>query len=171
MKKFGLLFCAFLFIFAITSCAAILNNYKYTDNKYKKEHISLCSSQKEVENNSKLPNKVNCTSANTNLYPKKDIDLAIDFAKKVKYAYRNRDMDYFANILTYPLNINYNKTVTTINSKEEFMELDKNVLFGDNKFEEIDKNGLFNNYMGFMLGNGLIWFWSENEISNIVINL
>ena len=38
-------------------------------------------------------------------------------------------------------------------------------------FNAIDEYPLFWNYQGFMLGNGQIWFFVNDGISDVVLNL
>ena len=78
-----------------------------------------------------------------------------------------------SNVVTYPLFIYGYKghRFIKIKSKEEFLKLDKKIILDKKIYKEIEENKLFWNWKGFMLGQGVIWFWADTDISNISINI
>lgn len=105
------------------------------------------------------------------IFTQEKINTAIDFSKKIKYIYKIQDMELLAQILPYPVTINkYKNRNITINTKEEFKKLNKNIILNKDIYNAINNNKLFWNWQGFMLGNGQIWFWVDNDVSNVVFN-
>ena len=173
MKK---IFVWILIIFLIAvSAKYLLHNISFiipTDNneEYKTEIIERCLTFEEKKENSQYNNE--CLINFNETFTPQNVEQAIDYAKKLKFAYRNQDINYLSNILVYPVKINnYNNNDLIINSKEDFLKLDKDILMKESIFKDIDSNRLFWNWQGYMLGNGNIWFWVDEKISNITINL
>jgi len=107
---------------------------------------------------------------------KKQFDTALDYAKKLKYIYKTKNINALANIAPYPnvyINNYKNKKFIKIKSKQQLLKLDKNVLFGKNAYNEINNNAIFWNWRGFMLGAGSVWFFVEKngDIGDLSINV
>ncbi len=142
--------------------------------EYKKEVINWCPSFEETELNEKLIEKYNCGAASKEYYAKKQFDTAFDYAKKLKYIYKTRDINALAEIAPYPevyIHNYKNKDFMEIKSKQQLLKLDKNALFGKSAYNEINNNAIFWNWRGFMLGAGSLWFFVENNgnIGNLSI--
>ncbi len=175
MKKF---LCFILILNIIIIFSSIYIDYAISEEEikninpqYKLEKIERCPTFEEYEGNIDLY-KNTCLVDFDDTFTLQKVSLAIDFAKKIKYVYRTQDFTTLANILPYPVYINnYKKKNIIINSKKELFKLDKNILLNNNIFLEIDQNRLFWNWRGFMLGNGSIWFWIDDEVNSVTINL
>lgn len=157
-----------LFLILITP---FFSSAEIIDLEYKKEKVELCTPWPETE---KLEDsKIDCISGSKNLFTEESFDIAIDFTKKIKYAYRTQDFELLSNVVTYPIYIyGYKRhNFVKIKSKEEFLKLDKTIILDKEIYKEIEDNKLFWNWKGFMLGQGVIWFWVDTDISNISINI
>ena len=163
---------SFIIITIIHNYNIVIADSKIDINpKYKEEIVKRCQTFEEYENN-KLNSNLSCLTNFDETFTPQKVDIAIDFAKKIKYVYRTQDFITLSNILPYPLEINnYKNQNIVIKSKQEFLKLDKEILLNKKIFNKINDNELFWNYKGFMLGNGAIWFWIDNDISNVTINL
>ena len=178
MKKFFITILIFLFILCGIITYIILSDNNHfahyiLDNNYKKEVIERCQTFEEYENGSKT-NEPDCLTSFDETFSPFKVKIAIDYAKKIKYAYRKEDINALSNILVYPVRINnYKNKNLTINTKKELLELDKNIISNKSVFDAIDRNKLFWNWQGYMLGNGEFWFWinDNNEIEEITINI
>ncbi|MBR1617185.1 hypothetical protein IJ670_03450 [bacterium] len=161
--------CAILI--SLFSCAFALPPQASISSNYIDEHISICPTNKDIEKYPELINRCNCTNA-SDMYSIKTVRLAYDFAKKIKYIYRTKDLRAFANIVPYPVTIRgyYGKNLL-INSKVELLKLDRDILFNSLIFNQIDNSALFWNVQGFMLADGAIWYYADDKISDVVINL
>lgn len=157
-----------LFLILITP---IFSSAEIIDLEYKKEKVELCTPWEETEEIEK--SNIICISGSKNLFSEESINIAIDFTKKIKYAYRTQDFELLSNVVTYPLSIYGYKghRFIEIKSKEEFLKLDKAIILDKEIYKEIEENKLFWNWKGFMLGQGVIWFWVDTDISNISINI
>lgn len=157
-----------LFLILITP---FFSSAEIIDLEYKKEKVELCIPWEETEKIEK--SNIDCISGSKNLFSEESINIAIDFTKKIKYAYKIKNFDILANSFTYPLFIHGYKgqDFIEIKSKEEFLKLDKKIILNKNIYKEIEKNKLFWNWKGFMLGQGVIWFWADTDISDISINI
>ncbi len=176
MKKFLILCFIFIFSSIYINYAISEEEIKNINPQYQLEEIERCPTFEEYESNIDLY-KNTCLVDFDDTFTKQKVNLAIDFAKKIKYVYRTQDFTTLANIFPYPVYINnYKKKNIVIDSKEEFLKLNKkNVLkkyiFKKSTFEAIDNNKLFWNWQGFCLGNGDIWFWIDDEVNSVTINL
>ena len=138
----------------------------------KKEHIERCPTFEEYENNKKLYKQTPCLVSFNETFTKEKVKTAINFSQQLKYAYKHQDMELLADIISYPLYINqYRNKNIVINSKDEFLKLDKNIILNKSIYNDINDNKLFWNYQGFILGNGKIIFWIDEKVSDIVINI
>ena len=138
----------------------------------KKEPIERCPTFEEYENNKKLYKQTSCLVSFNETFTKEKVKTAIIFSQQLKYAYKQQDMELLADIVSYPIYINqYKNKNLVINSKDEFLKLDKNIILNKSIYNDIDGNKLFWNYQGFILGNGKIIFWINEKISDIVINI
>ena len=156
-----------LFIFAllfIFITGNLIKNHKIlkTNFDYKNEIILKCPSYEEWNNNEIIAKNSGCASGGTDYYSPLQFEIALDFAKKLKYVYRTKNMSMYAEILPYP-NVyiyNYkNKDFIEIKTKSDFLKLDKNIIFNKNIFENISDSKLFWNWKGFSIGNGSICFF------------
>ena len=142
--------------------------------EYKKETINWCPSFEESEKHPELVEKYGCGAGGQNYYSKKQFDVAYDYAKKIKYIYKTKDIEALANIAPYPnvyIEKYKNKKFIQIKSKEELLKLDKNALFGKSAYDEINNSAIFWNWRGFNLGRGSVWFFVEEDgsIGNLSI--
>ncbi len=166
------------FIFILIIFSSININYAISEEKiininpqYQLEEIERCPTFEEYERNIYLYRNT-CIVNFDDTFTEQKVNLAIDFAKKIKYIYRTQDFPTLANILPYPVYINnYKKKNIVINSKEELLKLNQKNIFKKSTFEAIDNNKLFWNLQGFCLGNGDIWFWIDDEVNSVNINL
>ena len=141
---------------------------------YKKEIVNWCPSFEESEKHPELIEKYGCGAGGQNYYSKKQFDVAYDYAKKIKYIYKTKDIEALANIAPYPnvyIEKYKNKKFIQIKSKEELLKLDKNALFGKSAYDEINNSAIFWNWRGFNLGRGSVWFFVEEDgsIGNLSI--
>ncbi len=144
---------------------------------YKKEKIEKCLSYEQAKENPELVDQYGCVGGGSDLFSDETVNLAIDYAKQIKYIFKTKDIKTLSQIVSYPVYIhNYpgkDKDII-INSEEELLKLDKNILFPKSTYKAIDENKLFWNWRGFMLGNGEVWFWAddkESKISNLTFNI
>ena len=144
------------FPFEVVEYKAILGNG--LDNDYKKE---------------KFPNIEETLSNCANLFSKESCSLAVDYAKKLKYVFRHKDYENFADIISYPFTIyQENKEPITINLKRELLNFDKKIIMNDKIFNAIDQNSIFVNWKGFMLGCGEVWWYQDgNNVSDFRMNV
>lgn len=140
--------------------------------KYQNEKIERCPTQEEISKNPDKYSNIQCIVSFNEHITEKKAELALDFSKKIKYLYKKQDIKALSNILPYPIRINnYKKSNITVKTKKDFLKLDKKLIMNKTIFNEIDKYPLFWNYQGFMLGDGQIWFFVNDEISDVVLNL
>ena len=134
--------------------------------------MERCPTQEEIDKNSDGYTDIKCIVNFDNQITEEKAVLALDFAKKIKYLYRKQDMKALSNILPYPVRINnYKKSNITVKTKKDFLKLDKKIIMNKTIFNAIDEYPLFWNYQGFILGNGQIWFFVNDGISDVVLNL
>ena len=146
---------------------------------YKKENISMCMTFEEAEKDPEKAKNASCIADCRANFSEESCAAGVDFAKKIKYAFRHKDFETFANIIPYPITISEIETSSgkvkssiTISSKRELLNLDKGKIMNDKIFKAIDENDIFVNWKGFMLGNGTIWwFQSGSKISDLRINI
>ena len=135
---------------------------------YKKENINWCPSFEERNsiNQEMLIKKYHCIGASKNCFPRKYFDIAQDFAKKIKYIYRTKDINALANIAPYP-NVyiyNYkNKKFIEIKSKQQLLQLDKNILLNRSMFNRINESYINWYWAGFLFSQVHIMFFVENN--------
>lgn len=121
MKKFIYLILFLTFFVQNNALLAEINN------EYKKETIEICLSSGKTLNTVNFKDNIDCISGELNIFSQNSVNLAIDFSKKLKYAYKTQNFKLLADILTYPLFIHGYKgeKLIIINSKEEFFKTDK----------------------------------------------
>lgn len=162
----------------------VLHNFFYVFAKadstiinpdYKKEEFYWCPSMEEAEfQREKYIEKYECIGASKNLYSKEQQDIALDFAKKLKYIYKTQDINALANIAPYPdvFIYNYkNKKFIKIETKEELLKLDKNVLLNKNTSNKIDESFLNWSWEGFNFSHCGVLFFVENKVVMLTISL
>ena len=158
------------------SCGRKCHYYPFEVIEYKSDlsNNNIDAYKKEI-----FPELDDTMESCKNLFSEDSCAAGVDFAKKLKYVFRNKDFETFANIIPYPITISEietssgkEKSSITINSKRELLNLDKGKIMNDKIFKAIDENGIFVNWKGFMLGQGEFWwFQSGNETSGLSINI
>lgn len=149
------------FFLLIISCVVAKPYLSSID--YKSEQILLCPTFEEMEQNPELSN-LGC-ACGSDLFSKEDMDTAVEFLKKIKYAVKENDTDYIVNAFTYPLTIESSTKTYTINTPEDFYMRNFNL----SKLLPIPPNErLFWNYQGFMY-SGLRFYVKDNKIIELKI--
>ena len=71
---------------------------------YKREIVNWCPSfeERNDKNQAMLIEKYQCIGASKKCFPKEYFPIALDFAKKLKYIYRTKDINALANTAPYP---------------------------------------------------------------------
>ncbi|WP_353095616.1 hypothetical protein [Tissierella praeacuta] len=98
-----------------------------------------------------------------------------DFAKRVVELIQNDESHDLAEIIQYPLNANLDEQKIYIKDKETFLE-NYNLIFNDKfklKIKDVYTKNIWSNSVGFIIGNGDIWFAndsSDGKLKIIVIN-
>ena len=151
---------------------------KTINPEYKKEIMNLCPSMEERNdgNQAMLIKKYQCIGASKNYYSKQEFDTAIDFAKKLKYIYRTKDINALANIAPYPevyiYNYKKNKKFIDIKSKQQLLRLDKSILLNGSIFKRINESYINWSWMGFEFSQtGIIFYIKDNKVLTLGINL
>ena len=142
---------------------------------YQKEEFHWCPSMEEAGYwTEKYIDKYNCIAASINLYSKQQYEIALDFAKKIKYIYKTQDINALANIAPYPNVFIYNyknKKFIKIKTKEELLKLDKNVLLNRNTSSKINESFLNWSWEGFNFSHCGVLFFIENKVVMLAISL
>lgn len=142
---------------------------------YQKEEFHWCPSMEEVGYwREKYIDKYGCIGASIDLYSKQQREIALDFAKKLKYIYQTQDINALADIAPYPdvFIYNYkNKKFIKIETREELLKLDKNVLLNKNTSNKIDESFLNWSWEGFNFSHCGILFFVENKVVMLTISL
>lgn len=126
---------------------------------YNQEEILLCPTFEELEQTPELK-RLDC-ACGSDLFTREDFNTAITFLKKIKYAIKQNDRDYFVNTVTYPLEIGNLK----INNQEELYIRNYNL----SKICVIQsEERLFWNYLGFVYGN-IRFYVKDNKIVELKI--
>ena len=152
-------------------------NAKPINPNYKKEVVNFCPSfeDRTDTNQVMLIKKYNCIGASKNCFPKEYFDVALDFAKKLKYVYRTKDIQALADIAPYPSVYieNYkNKEFIKIKSKQQLLRLDKNILLNRSMFKKINESYINWSWRGFDFSRVDIMFFIENnKVVMLAINL
>lgn len=162
----------------------ISNNFLFTlaqndkvviNSDYKKEEFNWCPSMEEAGYwREKYIDKYGCIGASIDLYSKQQREIALDFAKKLKYIYKTQDINALADIAPYPdvFIYNYkNKKFIKIETKEELLKLDKNVLLNKNTSNKIDESFLNWSWEGFNFSHCGVLFFVENKVVMLTISL
>ena len=105
---------------------------------------------------------------------KQQREIALDFAKKIKYIYKTQDINALANIAPYPNVFIYNyknKKFIKIKTKEELLKLDKNVLLNRNTSSKINESFLNWSWEGFNFSHCGVLFFIENKVVMLAISL
>jgi len=108
------------------------------------------------------------------LYSNDELALAYNFAEKIQEKVSNDDFSGFADLIDYPVKINnYNGKNIIVKNKRKFLKLNKKIIFNEHLKQAVLKKEIFDNYMGFMLGDGDIWFYPfrQDEWKIICINI
>ncbi|CAK7074660.1 hypothetical protein [Tissierella sp.] len=98
-----------------------------------------------------------------------------DFAKKVVELIQNDESQDLAEIIQYPLNVNLDEQKIYIKDKDTFLEK-YNLIFNDKfklQIKDAYTKDIWGNSVGFIIGNGDIWFAndsSDSKLKIIVIN-
>ena len=82
---------------------------------------------------------------------------AASYAKKIQAAVGDKDMDKLADLIAYPVYLGIGQDGEIIESREDFMKLDKAEVFTDDLCDSIknaDKSDLEASMAGFVLWNG-----------------
>lgn len=142
---------------------------------YQKEEFHWCPSMEEAGYwREKYIDKYGCIGASINLYSKQQREIALDFAKKIKYIYKTQDINALANIAPYP-NVyihNYkNKKFIEIKSKEELLKLDKSILLNKSMLDEINNSYLNWYWAGFEFSKGGVLFFVKDKVDMLSIHL
>ncbi len=142
---------------------------------YQKEEFHWCPSMEEAGYwREKYIDKYGCIGASINLYSKQQREIALDFAKKIKYIYKTQDINALANIAPYPNVFIYNyknKKFIKIKTKEELLKLDKNVLLNRNTSSKINESFLNWSWEGFNFSHCGVLFFIENKVVMLAISL
>ena len=91
---------------------------------------------------------------------------ALDFAKKVKTAIINKDMNKISELIAFPIVIDFvqSKDEITVKNVQDFLKLKFDDIFSQKMCKKIiETKELFANQHGFMFGNGEIWFSPIND--------
>ena len=140
------------------------NSYQTNDTAYEKEEILLCPTFDELEQNPELE-KLEC-GCGADLFPESDMQAAITFLKKVKYAIKHKDINYLADVVVYPFNIVSNgDDDITIKSKKELLKYDYNKIFNCKMNDR-----LFWNWRGFFY-DGIQFYINEGKVIELSINI
>ena len=140
------------------------NNYQTNDKAYEKEEILLCPTFDELDQNPELE-KLGC-GCGADLFPEADMQAAITFLKKVKYAIKHKDINYLADVVVYPFNIvSYGDDDITINSKKELLKYDYNKIFNRKMNDRV-----FWNWRGFFY-DGIQFYINEGKVIELSINI
>ena len=86
---------------------------------------------------------------------------ALKYATKIKEVIEAENFEEFANMIHYPITINdyYGEgKYVVVENKEQFLKLDKKIVFNEHLKKSLKTNEIFVNWQGFMIGNGDIWF-------------
>ena len=124
MKKILILLCLICFNHL---CSFAQNNNTVTINlEFIKEIVNWCPSFEERNdgNQAMLIEKYQCIGASKKCFPKEYFSVAQDFAKKLKYIYRTKDINALANTAPYPEVYIYNyknKDFSEIKSKQQLL--------------------------------------------------
>ncbi|MBE7707759.1 MAG: hypothetical protein E7Z88_03510 [Cyanobacteria bacterium SIG27] len=174
MKKVSFLILLYLIINIFLNTMAQAKNAVINPD-YQKEEFHWCPSMEEAGYwTEKYIDKYNCIAASINLYSKQQYEIALDFAKKIKYIYKTQDINALANIAPYP-NVyihNYkNKKFIEIKSKEELLKLDKSILLNKSMLDEINNSYLNWNWKGFMFSRTGIHFFVKDKVDMLSIHL
>lgn len=174
MKKFLLVILFYIisnnFLFTLAQ-----NDKVVINSDYKKEEFHWCPSMEEAGYwREKYIDKYGCIGASIDLYSKQQREIALDFAKKLKYIYKTKDINALANIAPYP-NVyihNYkNKKFIEIKSKEELLKLDKSILFNKRMLDEINRSYLNWYWAGFEFSKGGVLFFIKDKVEMLSIRL
>ena len=172
MRKFVILLFFILYNFV---CVFAQTNNAVINPDYKKEEFSWCPSAERAEHyREKYINKYGCIGASINLYSERQREIALDFAKKIKYIYKTQDINALADIAPYPNVFLYNyknKKFVKIKSKEELLKLDKNVLLNRNTSNKINESFLNWSWEGFNFSHCGLLFFVENNVTMLAISL
>ena len=159
-------------------CSFAQNNNTATINlEYKKEIVNWCQSFEERNdgNQAMLIEKYQCIGASKKCFPKEYFPIALDFAKKLKYIYRTKDINALANIAPYPEVYIYNyknKDFIEIKSKQQLLKLDKNILLKRSIFDDINKSYINWSWRGFEFSQaGILFFVENNKVTMLSIHL
>ena len=140
------------------------NSYQTNDTAYEKEEILLCPTFDELEQNPELE-KLGC-GCGADLFPESDMQAAITFLKKVKYAIKHKDINYLADVVVYPFNIvSYGDDDITIKSKKELLKYYYNKIFNCKINDR-----LFWNWRGFFY-DGIQFYINEGKVIELNINI
>ena len=145
-------------------------------DEYKKETVNWCPASEDSNDiiREKLIEKYDCIGASKKCYNQKQYEIALDYAKKIKYIFRTKDLNALANIAPYPSVYIYNyknKEFIEIKSKQQLLKMDRKAILNRNTYNDIYKSNLFWNWKGFMLGRGAIWFYVEDKVVMLAIYL
>jgi len=174
MKKFLLVILFYIisnnFLFTLAQ-----NDKVVINSDYKKEEFHWCPSMEEAGYwRKKYIDKYGCIGASIDLYSKQQREIALDFAKKLKYIYKTQDINALANIAPYP-NVyihNYkNKKFIEIKSKEELLKLDKSILFNKSMLDEINSSYLNWYWAGFEFSTDGVLFFIKDKVEMLSIRL
>ena len=144
---------------------------------YKKEIVNWCPSFEESNdgNQAMLIEKYQCIGASKKCFPKEYFPIALDFAKKLKYIYRTKDINALANIAPYPNFYIYNyknKEFIKIKSKQQLLKFDKNILLNRSMFNKINESYINWSWKGFEFSQAHVIFYIEdNEVLMLAIEL
>jgi len=147
------------------------NNFKHSVELYKslyditgnKNYLDMYNEQKQQADEQQA--KDNCKKINYNgytsdncetvsMYSDEERKNAYKFAYKINTVFQSEDIEELANMIYYPITIGK----IQLKNKQEFLNSDKQLIFNERIKQATKNKAIFDNYQGFMFGNGEIWF-------------
>ena len=92
------------------------------------------------------------------IYSREQMIKGYEFAEQIKSAVKNKDLNFIADNINYPITINNNDENIYISDKNQLVNYNIEEFFTKDFIENVCNDDLFVNSQGFMLGNGEIWF-------------
>ncbi len=148
----------------------LLSDYNNNDKWYEDMYKNALESEKlskEEENQDKYDNSI---------FTRDEMKHGYEFAQKVKKIVNNKDINAFADLISYPIDINTlnNEQKINIQNKEQFIRLGADRIFTNKFIQEVCKDeDLFVSYRGFMMGNGpnLFYTYMDGSLKIYALNI
>ncbi len=133
---------------------------KTKDGIFEQEYNNYIERQKMLEETQQQTEEDKYSSP---LFSRDEMKQGYEFAQIVKQIVNNKDINAFADLISYPIDITTlnNEQKINIQNEEQFIQLGADRIFTNEFIKEVCKDeDLFVSYRGFMMGNGPNLFYT-----------